>query len=95
MLSAAILYLLLSVQAGGAACLVSVAILCLRAGCYGLAESMFGIGLGVFVAIVTFTLLSIHHANTKKVNPQSLESQARVQWIWLSISFFILANVDF
>jgi hypothetical protein len=91
-LSVAVRFLLLSIQAGTAVGLLCVILMCIG-GCGGYAEAIYGVGFGVFAAVSAFIALVIHYADTRKSNPQVLAKQAQLQWAWLGVTGLLLAVV--
>lgn len=89
LLLAILRFALLAVQAGAAAALAAMFLMCLG-GCGGYAELIYGAGIAVLAAVVAFVGLMAHYQGHVRSDPVALARQARLQWIWLGISAFLL-----
>ncbi len=91
-LSALIRFLLLGAQAAFASGILLVALMCIG-GCGGYGEIIYGIMFGATVGVVTFIALGVHYIKNRNGESRYPFLRPKVQWIWLSISFFVLSLI--
>lgn len=89
LLLACLRFALLALQVGAAVGLAAMFLMCLG-GCGGYGEVIYGAGIAVLAALVAFVGLMVHYVHHSHNDPAPLARQARLQWIWLGVSAFLL-----
>lgn len=85
---ASIRFSLLSMQLGAVVGAIVFVLMSIGGGSY--AGVIFGVGSAIAAAIGVFITLITRYLQNRKTNPQLVASQARKQWLWLSVCAFVL-----